>query len=112
LEGLANDHAAGFPGEEDVDGLAVDYDLPPARLDEDPGHGALAPARAVVVIADHVIQTSRGLGCCAACGWVSAAYTLSFLSIAYPSGPFGSIPFTAFSSTRSGNCACILAKFV
>src|SRR5690242_11759491 len=53
LQGLAHDHAAGLPGEEFVDGLVVDDELARALLDENPGHGALAPAGAVVIGADH-----------------------------------------------------------
>src|SRR6266850_2044115 len=63
LEGLPYHHAPGLAAEELVDRLAVDDDLALAGLEEYPGHGALAPASAVVVVADH--QISRAFGCCA-----------------------------------------------
>src|SRR5262249_31723158 len=53
LQRLAHDHAPGLAREELVDGLAVDEELALARFQEDARHGALAPARAVVVVADH-----------------------------------------------------------
>src|SRR5690349_1767451 len=53
LERLAHHHPAGLAAEELVDGLAVDHEVALARLDEHARHGALAPARAVVVVADH-----------------------------------------------------------
>ena len=54
LERLAHDHAAGFAREEFVDRLAVDDELALAGLEEDARYCALAPSRAVVVVADHV----------------------------------------------------------
>ena len=79
-EGLAHDHAAGFAGKELVHRLAVHDELALAGLEEHAGHRALTTPRAVVVIADH--QISRFFGCCAECGCVSPAYTLSLRSIA------------------------------
>src|SRR5262245_13584475 len=46
-----------------------------------------------------MVQTS---GCCAACGCCGPAYTLTFFTIARPSRFRGTMPFTAFSTTRSG----------
>src|SRR6266404_1310711 len=80
LERLAHDHAAGLARKELVHRLAVDDEVALAGLEEHAGHCALAPPRAVVVIADH--QISRFFGCCAEWGCLSPAYTLSFRSIA------------------------------
>src|SRR5258706_3366328 len=61
LEGLAHDHAAGLPREEDVDGLVVHRDVALAGLDEHARHRVLATARTVVVFADHSgLLRSRG----------------------------------------------------
>ena len=46
--------------------------------------------------------SGRALGCCAACGCVGPGWILSFFNILRPSGPFGSIRFTARRTTRSG----------
>src|SRR5512147_828263 len=54
LEGLAHDHAAGLAREEDVHRLAVHFELALAGLEEHARDRALAPPRAVVVVADHV----------------------------------------------------------
>src|SRR5512144_1387558 len=53
---LADDHLARFAREELVDRLVVDDELAGAALDEDPRDGALAPAGAVVVVADHCVS--------------------------------------------------------
>lgn len=54
LQGLHDDHAAGFALEEFVDVTTVDHDLACAALDEDASHRALAAAGAVVVVTDHL----------------------------------------------------------
>ena len=54
LQGLHDDHAAGFTLEEFVEIAAVDHDLARAALDEHASHGALATAGAVVVVTDHL----------------------------------------------------------
>src|SRR5688572_7864589 len=58
VEGLAHDHAAGLAAEELVHRLAVDHEVALAGLEEHAGHGALAPAGAVVVIANHGVCMS------------------------------------------------------
>src|SRR6266404_9089411 len=74
LERLADHHAAGLTGEELVDGLVVDRELAGALLDEYARDGTLAPAGTVVIVADHgEPYSSRGFGCCAACGWEEPA---------------------------------------
>src|SRR5208337_1972012 len=52
---------------------------------------------------------SYGCGCWAWCGRSGPAYTLSLRSVLRPSEFFGSIPRTAFSTTRSGLLAIRLA---
>src|SRR5688500_11737594 len=50
------------------------------------------------------LASASGVGCCAACGWLGPAYTLSICFTFWrDSVVFGSIPHTAFSITRSGN---------
>ena len=56
LQGLHDDHAAGFTLEVLVERAAVDHDLARAALDEDAGDGALATAGAVIVVADHLFK--------------------------------------------------------
>ena len=57
LQGLHDDHAAGFALEEFVEITAVDHDLARAALDENASHRALATAGAVVVVTDHLFST-------------------------------------------------------
>src|SRR6185503_13854662 len=71
VERLAHHHAAGLAAEEFVDRLAVDDEGALAGLEKDARDRALAPSRAVVVVADH--QISSALGCCAECGCVPPA---------------------------------------
>ena len=52
---------------------------------------------------------SYGCGCCAWCGWSGPAYTLSLRSVFRPREFFGSMPRTAFSTTRSGRVSIRLA---
>src|SRR5262247_4225185 len=66
-ERLADDHAAGLASEERVDWLVVDDEAALPGADEDARDGALAPAGAVVIVADHQLN-SRVFGCCATCG--------------------------------------------
>src|SRR6516162_1658363 len=54
---------------------------------------------------------ANGTGCCAACGWSGPAYTFSFRSMFRPSEFLGSMPRTAFSTTRSG-CLAISSEYV
>src|SRR5688572_25006992 len=75
LKRLAYHHAAGLAAEELIDRLAVHLEPAFAGLEKHPGHGALAPAGAVVVIANHRYWISSALGCCALCGCLSPAYT-------------------------------------
>src|SRR4051812_23183022 len=53
LERLAHHHPARLAAEELVDRLAVHHELALAWLEEYASDGALAPARAVVIVADH-----------------------------------------------------------
>ncbi len=48
------------------------------------------------------LLTSRGFGCCAACGCAVPANTCSLRNICRPRIVFGSMPFTAYSIARSG----------
>src|SRR5690348_11597473 len=47
----------------------------------------------------------KGVGCCAWCGWSGPAYTFSLRSMFRPSVFLGSMPLTAFSTSRSGRLA-------
>src|SRR5262245_10247610 len=82
LQRLAHDHAPGLAREELVHRLAVYRDLAGAGLQKYAGHGALAPAGAVVLMLPrlhgHDLQISRFLGCCAVCGWVAPVYIFIF----------------------------------
>ena len=55
-ERLTNDHAAGFAVDVLIKRTAVDFDLAGAALHEDASNGALAAARAVVVISNHFLD--------------------------------------------------------
>ena len=46
--------------------------------------------------------SARGTGFCAWCGCSAPSYTWSLLAMARPSRFFGSMPFTAFSTTKRG----------
>src|SRR5215475_779456 len=66
-ERLPDDHAARLAPEELVDRLVVDDEAALPGPDEDARDGALAPAGAVMILADHQLN-SRVFGCCATCG--------------------------------------------
>src|SRR5690242_15456340 len=57
LERLANHHAPGLAAEELVHRLAVHHEAALAGLEEHARHGALAPAGAVVVVANHCARS-------------------------------------------------------
>src|SRR5437899_12775814 len=56
LQWLADHHAPGVAREEHVGGLFVDDDGAGALLQEHASNGALAAARAVIVVADHEVR--------------------------------------------------------
>src|SRR5437879_888004 len=102
-----------WPGEVIAQGALVDVPLARAGGQVHPRHAHLAtpdrvPAQLRCDRGHAVAESTSGCGCCAACGCVGPAYTLSICFTFWrDSVVFGNIPHTAFSITRSG---CLASK--
>src|SRR5450631_458432 len=110
LERLTRDHATGLALEVVVDAFAVDGDLTRTCADPNTSNGGLALTSGVRLSFGHYLsipgkiwdQSGRTAGCCALWGCSAVPYTFSFASISRPSTFFGSMPFTASVTGRSG----------
>src|SRR5262245_23580514 len=98
-------HAQDLAREVLLGGAPVDRDRAVAQPDEHARARSLASARGVEArgLAGHRHQRiSRVAGFCAACGCSAPASTFSLPSTSRPTGPFGSMPVTAWPTTPSG----------
>src|SRR4029077_6004614 len=125
LQRLLDDHLQHFVREVAVERAAVDLEAARAGPQEHPGRGRLAASGAVILNLAHVAclsldsrarnsvysaaATSKLSGCCAWCGCSPPAYSLSLRICLRPSGPLGSMPHTASSTSLVGRRARRLA---
>src|SRR3982750_2280792 len=100
-----------------AEGAAVDVPLARAGLEVQAADGLLAAADGVRRLVSHYLLSLdvkvRTWGCWAVCSCCAPAKTRSLLrSFWRPSAFLGSMPYTAFSMTRSGCLASIVANGV
>src|SRR5690349_9758680 len=106
LRGFRGVLRRGLPAELVVGGQLAGFDV---VLDAGGCASGLRHAYFLCSVYCSICVISYGCGCCAECGWLGPAYTLSLLSVLRPRVFFGSIPRTAFSTARSGWVAIRLA---